>query len=158
GFGRIERVKEALETLRRQPWPRISHGHDDHAVRNILGGADQQIAQPVADVGHCFDSVHNQVEYDLLHLDSIASSKRQSVCQFCLKRDAVAQQLAPYHLDDLEDRLVDIQLSLPCWHLFDEVAYPANDVAGSITVPDDGIEGLSDLLQIGGVAAKEAQS
>jgi hypothetical protein len=42
--------------------------------------------------------------------------------------------------------------------LIDESAYAADDVAGSSTVLDDGTEGLPDLLQIRGVAAKPAQS
>ena len=51
---------------------------------------------------------------------------------------------------------------MPWRHLLDQGAYPADDAAGSIAVfndgIDDGIEGLPDLFQIRGVAAKPAQS
>src|SRR5882724_11724313 len=44
---RVERVEEAIETLRVQSRTRISHSHEN-AVRYILRGADQQIARPHA--------------------------------------------------------------------------------------------------------------
>ena len=42
-------------------------------------------------------------------------------------------------------------------HLLDERAYAADDVAGSISVPDDSIEGVPDFLLIRRIAAKPAQ-
>jgi hypothetical protein len=85
-----------------------------------------------------------------LQLDAIAANERQALCEFCLKRDVISQQFAPRHLDDLEDRVVDVQLIMPWRHLLDQGAYPADDAAGSNAVFDDGIEGLPDLFQIGG--------
>jgi hypothetical protein len=91
-----------------------------------------------------------------LQLDAIASNERQVLREFCLQRDAIPEQFAPRHLDDLEDRFVDVQRIMSWRHLLDEGADAADDVAGSIAVLDDGIEGLPDLVQIRGVAGGPA--
>jgi hypothetical protein len=60
--------------------------------------------------------------------------------------------------NDLTDRFVDLQAILPRGHIFDEGAYPADNVAGPIAVLDDLIEGVLNFLQIGRPVAKPAQS
>ncbi len=116
------------------------------------------MARPLADIAHRFDGVHNQIQDYLLQLDAIASNERQALCELCLQRDAIAQQLASCHPDDLEDRFVDVQLISPWRGLLDEGAYAADDLAGSIAVLDDRIEGLPDLLEIRGLHGEPAQS
>ena len=93
-----------------------------------------------------------------MQLNAITSNERQALRELCLQRDAIAQQLASRHPDDLEDRFVDVQLISPWRGLLDEGAYAANDLAGSIAVLDDGIEGLPDLLELRGLRGEPAQS
>jgi hypothetical protein len=135
---------------------------------------DQQIARPIADVGHRFDSVHNQVEAiccswmrsprmsGKFFASSVCSETpfRSSSLRVTSMTSRIVslfpEQFAPRHLDDLEDRFVDVQRIMSWRHLLDEGADAADDVAGSIAVLDDGIEGLPDLVQIRGVAGGPA--
>jgi hypothetical protein len=85
-----------------------------------------------------------------LQFDAIASNERQVLGEFCLQRDAIPQQFAPRHLDDLKDRFVDVQPVTSWRHILDQAAYAADDITGSVAVFNYSIEGLPDLLQIGG--------
>ena len=64
-FGGIERGEYVIDTLRIQPRARISHC-DQHPLRFIFSGADQQLSRPLVDSTHDFDSVDDQIENHLL--------------------------------------------------------------------------------------------
>ena len=93
-----------------------------------------------------------------MQLNAIASNERQALCELCPQRGSILEQFAPRQINDVEDCFVDVQLILPWRHLLTEGAYAGDDLAGSITVLDDSLEGLPDLMQIRGAAPKPAQS
>ena len=62
------------------PRPGIAHCYED-ATRLVLLGADRQLSQPLLDRAHCFDGVQDQVQNDLLQLNTIRLDIRQSFGQ-----------------------------------------------------------------------------
>ena len=112
GLGRVEGLEEALEARRSKARTRIPH-RDDYAVRPARGGADQQLSPPVADVAHRFDRIDDQVQDNLLELDSISLYERQALRELHLHRDGILHRLDTGQGNDVEDRLIDIQGILP---------------------------------------------
>jgi hypothetical protein len=111
-------------------------------------GADQQVSRAL-DPFHRFNGVDDQVEDHLLHLDPISLNWRQAPRELRLHRDVGAQRFASGQGDDPQDGFVHVQPTLTRWHLLDEVTDPADHLAGPLSVVDDTVEGLADLIQIG---------
>jgi hypothetical protein len=84
----------------------------------------------------------------LLQLNAVSLDGRQVVRKLDLERDAAPVQFAAGQGDDLENGLVDIQSILLRRHFLDECAYPADDLAGPLSVLDDPAEGLPRLVQV----------
>src|SRR6266542_1412871 len=59
-------------------YAKTAHGHEG-ATRSGLLGADHQPSRPRFDRAHGFDCVQDQVQDDLLHLNTIALDGKQSV-------------------------------------------------------------------------------
>src|SRR5256884_2873478 len=70
-LGGVEGVEQAVHTLRVQARAGILHS-DEHPARGVWPGADAQLARPLADTAHRFDSVEDHVQDHLLQLDAIA--------------------------------------------------------------------------------------
>src|SRR5215813_4504525 len=86
GLCGIERLENALNVRRINAWPGITYC-EAHAC-TVLRGANRQISLPV-NRSHCFDRIEDQVQNDLLKLNAIAMSGRQTIRQWSLNRDAI---------------------------------------------------------------------
>ena len=133
------------KTIRGQAWPGILH-RDQHAIRFGLSGGDEQLPRPFRRRVHCLDSVHYEVEDNLLQLYAIAFDERQILPKCRLCRRAVLLRFATGELDYLTDHLVYVHSVLPWRRFFDELTDAADDVAGAIGVLDDTAERLPALL------------
>ena len=76
---------------------------DEHGVRAISPGPDQQLSLSSAAAVHRFDSVEDQVEDHLLHLRAIALHAGQSRREVRVQRDAMSEHFTSGHGDHLED-------------------------------------------------------
>ena len=83
-----------------------------------------------------------------MQFDPISFDQRQALRELSLHRDAVLRRFATGELNHLADHFVDRQRILPGRRLLDEGTDPADDLSGSIAVPDDASERLPRLLQI----------
>ena len=70
GFRGVESLENALEMFRINTRPRIAHCHEDAICPGLLG-ADRQLSWPLLNRSHCFDRIHDQVQDDLLQLNTI---------------------------------------------------------------------------------------
>ena len=66
--------------------PGIAH-RDEDAICPALLGADQQLSHSLVDRAHCFDRVQDQVQDDLLQLNTITLDGTQPLRQAGLDRD-----------------------------------------------------------------------
>src|SRR3981189_3553696 len=115
----------------------------------MLIGTDRQLPAALADAAHRFDGVDDQVQQYLLPLYPISFDGRQVSRELRLYLDAVLQHFAAGQGQDIENRLVDLEIGLLRGRLFDEGTDPATDLADSVAVPDDPTERLPDLLEVG---------
>ena len=72
-------------------------------------GSDQQLPRPIVHVNHRVRGVAEQVQDDLLELDTVAGDVREIVGELRLKHDAVPLKLTQRQRDDLARGLVQIQ-------------------------------------------------
>jgi hypothetical protein len=70
GFRGVESLENALERFRIDTRPGIAHCHED-AICLALFGANRQRAWPLLGGAHCFDRIQNQVQDDLLQLNTV---------------------------------------------------------------------------------------
>ena len=73
-----------------------------------------------------------------------------------LQQSPAVAQFAAGQRYNFEDCLVDVQLIVQRRRLSDERAYPADEVAGSSTIPDDPVKCLTNLFQIWRLGTKPA--
>src|SRR5881628_423024 len=74
-LGRIEGVEQMVDALRVQSRPRVARG-DEHALRSIQTRANHELSWGVTGAAHSFDRVDDQVEKNLLQLDSVGQDER----------------------------------------------------------------------------------
>jgi hypothetical protein len=85
--------------------PRIAHG--DEAIRLPLLGADHQLSWPI-DRAHCLDRVQDQIQDDLLQLNTIPLNGKQLLRKPHPERDPMLADCASRQFDHLGDRLIEI--------------------------------------------------
>ena len=69
-LGGVESLENAIEVVRIDARARIAHGYENAAGPSLLG-ADRQLPWPHLDRAHGFDGVPDQVQHDLLQLNTI---------------------------------------------------------------------------------------
>ena len=87
-------------------------------------GADQQLSSSRLDGSHRFDRVQNQVEQDLLHLNTIPLNRKQPVRKSGPDRDTILADCASYQYNHLVDRRIEIETTLPRRRFLDVFADP----------------------------------
>ena len=90
---RVEGVEELVHAQRVDAQPGVPHGHT-HTVVVLSLGPDRQLPRAIGHLAHRFDRVEQQVQDDLLELDTIASDERKVVGKLCLENDAVPLKIA----------------------------------------------------------------
>jgi len=76
GFRGVESLENALEIFRTNPRPRVAYRHEDFLCL-ILFRADQQLSCSRLNRAHCLNRVQDQVQDDLLQLNTIALNGSQ---------------------------------------------------------------------------------
>src|SRR6516162_7660758 len=106
GLRGVEGVEDSIEMRRINAGPRIADSHE--GVCMALLGADQQLSYPFLNRAHCFSRVQNEVQQDLLQLNTIPLNGEQSVGKPGLDRHAI--------LDDCTSRqyhhLIDCRIKI----------------------------------------------
>ena len=74
--------------LRIDARPRVAH-RDEDAICPALLGADQQLTRPLVDRAHCFGRVQDQVQEDLLQLNTIPLNGSQPLRQAGLDGNSI---------------------------------------------------------------------
>src|ERR1700724_1722496 len=76
GFRGEEGLEDPLAILGGDAGPRVAY-RDEQPLRRARFGADHQLARVLIDAGHGLDRVHDQIQHDLLQLNSISVNRRQ---------------------------------------------------------------------------------
>ena len=97
---------------------------------------------------HRFDAIHDQVQQNLLQLNSVAQHRSISSGQVGLERDAVAPQLDSGERQHFSYDVVDIEPGQLRTGLLDERPQTANHVACARAVSHDARECVSRLIEI----------
>src|SRR5439155_460725 len=119
--------------------------------RSIQARANHELSWVVTGAAHSFDRVDDQVENNLLQLDSIGQDERQVVRfvqELSPHHDTVSVQLALRQSDDFTDCLVDVEPVLARRRLLREGSYTADDLTGTVGVGDRERGGSSGLFQV----------
>ena len=107
---------------------------------------------------HRFDAIHDQVDDDLLDLNTIRHDRRHSWLQLQPQLDILRGQLTLQQCRHLLDGYVDVQRQHPGIRLFHQATDSLNDISRTISVFDDPFYGPAHVIQIGIVMIKEAQA
>src|ERR1700686_4923489 len=142
------------------PWinPRagIAHCYED-AIRLVLLGADRQLSHPLLDRAHCFDSIQDQVQDDLQHLDTIRLNMRQSIRKARLDRDSIFDDYTLRQRNHVSDRLIKINTLLSRRSFLDVIPDAVEDLSSSIGIIYDAGERFADLAQIWRASVQEVR-
>src|SRR5580658_3596965 len=109
-LGCIEGFKESLHVSRCDAHARVLHCQP-HAVAFVFFGSDDQLSRTVINADHCVRSVLEQIEHDLLKLDTIACNPREIVGKLLAQDYAVFLKLLQAKRDDLACGLIQVNRS-----------------------------------------------
>jgi len=88
-LGCVERFEEPLGGIGSETNTRVLHGElDVFAIVDFR--FDQQLSRPVFDIAHRVRSAAQQIQDDLLNLDTVAFHRRQILGEFMPDQDPVA--------------------------------------------------------------------
>jgi hypothetical protein len=114
----------------------------------VLLGADEQCSRPLVDRAHCFDGVEDQVQNDLLQLNTISLNRKQPVRQAGPDRDSILGDCASRESNHLGDRVIKINAILSGRGFLDVITDPVDDVSSPIGIAHDTDERFPDLAQV----------
>ena len=86
---------------------RVPHGQA-HTIAVVPFGSDQQLPRTIVDAAHRVRGVAEQVQDDLLKLDTIAGDRRQVVGELRPQHHAVSLKLTQRERNHLSRRLVQV--------------------------------------------------
>jgi hypothetical protein len=156
GLRGVESLENALDMLRIDAQPGIANRNEDAIFLGLLG-ADQQLSRPRLDRAHCFDRIQDQVERDLLQLNTIPLNGKQPLRKTGLNRDSIFGDCASRQCNHLIDRLIKIKTVLSRRRFPDVVADAVYDVSGSIGIAHDTGKRFPDFAQLGRLPIQEIQ-
>src|SRR5215469_6329345 len=145
GLCGVEGVEDSIEMRRINARPGIAHGYESTCL--ILLGADQEVSYSL-NRAHCFSRVQNQVQQDLLQLNSIPKDRNQSIRKPGLDRNAIPLGHALRQYEHFVDRRIEIKAFLSWRRFLDLITHPSDDIVSSVGVPDNTIERYLGLIQI----------
>jgi hypothetical protein len=124
----------------------IAHRYED-ATRVVLLGADRQLSCPLLNRAHCFDSVQDQVQDNLLQLNAIHLNIGQPLGEAGLERDSIVDDCVLRQRNHIIDRLIKINPLLSRRSFLDVIPDPVEDISGSIGIIHDAGERFPDLAK-----------
>src|SRR5262249_43751558 len=114
----------------------------------VLLGADQPLPPPRLNRAHCFNGVQDQVQDDLLHLNAVAMNGKQAIREPGLYRDAIPDDYVSGQSNDLIDCPIKIKTLSSRGRFLDVITHPADDILGSVCIPDYTSERFPRFIQI----------
>src|SRR4029450_12270904 len=104
---RIESVEKLVHALTIEAGTSIAY-RQAHAISVFPFSSDQHLPWAIVHADHRVRGVAEQVEDDLLDLDSIAGDGREIGGELRLKNDPVSLKVTPRQRDDLSSGLIQI--------------------------------------------------
>jgi hypothetical protein len=99
----VESLENTLDIFRINTRPGIAHCHQDACV--VLLGADQQLSWPLLNRPHCFDRIQNQVQDDLLQLNTIRLNGKRPLRKVGIYQDSILGDCGSRQYNYFIDRL-----------------------------------------------------
>src|SRR5262245_59284151 len=107
-FRGVEGIEQRVLALWREAHAGVTNGQT-YAVAVLTFGLDPQVSRSIVHVDHRVRGVTEQVQDDLLKLDTIAGDVGEVVGEFRLQNDAISLKIVRRQRNDLSRRLVQIQ-------------------------------------------------
>src|SRR5712671_1378585 len=106
-FRRNERVEDTLDIFRIDTSSGVLHR--DHYTGFTRFGFHSQHSWSISHGIHCFGCIHDQVENDLLQLNTIAGYLRDGGKKFGVNRNLVTVQLISQEHHDFTNEVIDVE-------------------------------------------------
>jgi hypothetical protein len=106
---------------------------------------------------HCFDRIHNQVQHDLLQLNTIPLNGKRPLRKAGIHRDSILGDFTSRQYNHFIDRLIEIKTILLRRRFPNMVADAIDDGPGSIGIVHDTAERFPDLAQVRRLLVQEIQ-
>src|SRR6267142_4389472 len=79
-----------------------------HMITFVSFGSDDQPPRTIVDASHRVGGIHEQIQYDLLKLDTIAHDRREVVAKFDSRNHLASLKLSPRQCNYLSNSLIQI--------------------------------------------------
>jgi len=150
GFRGVERLENALEMFPINTRPSIAHCYEDAICLGLLR-ADRQLSWPLLNRPHCFDCIQNQVQGDLLQLNTISLNGKHPLSKVGVYRDSILGNFASRQYNHFIDRLIDIKTILSRGRFLDVITDSVDYGSGSIGIGHDTLERFLDFAEVRGL-------
>src|SRR4029078_4565709 len=135
-FGREEPVEDAIHVLRLDAASRILDSNHQICWASCLSFSPPHVFAAVYGP-HCFDSIHNQVQDDLLQLHAMGQYLGQFIVQMGADSDAMTVRLTMHQRDHFRNELFKVDKSPFFAVLLEHRPNAADHVSSPTSVADD---------------------
>jgi hypothetical protein len=104
GFGRIERLEEALQDVGRQPRPGVAH---HHVGKTGVAPNRRQRQRALFGIAHGLDAVADEVDEDLLDLHLVDQNLGNGGIEFEVRGDVAVRRVVQHHCERIPDDILD---------------------------------------------------
>ena len=101
--------------------------------------------------------IQDQIDDDLLQLNTIAPNGIQVGRETCANRDCVLLDRGPHHFSHLLNCFIEVEMAIPRWCFFDMIADAVDDSFAAVGIPDDTSERVPDLGHIWRIHVQKAR-
>ena len=157
-LGGVERFEEPIHALRVETHARILHASGAHD-RRLPFGSDHQLPRTIVDTAHRVRGVQEQVQDDLLKLDTIADDRRKVVGKF---RAAESPGFSAVQLNDsaITSRVASFRStgSIVGFLLAEQRAQSRDHVGRAVAVANRAPRGFARAVDIGRIGGQHPQT
>ena len=146
-FGGVEGFEQPLEILRIDTDAGILHAQT-HMIISFSLGSDQELPGAVLNTNHRVGSIAEQVQGDLLQLDTISDDGREVLGEFRTQNYPIPLKIAQRQRNHLSGGLVQIQRLQREFLLAKQSTQPRDHIRGAVAVAKGPPHGFARAVDI----------
>ena len=147
GLGCIERIEDPCYRVRVKPSSRIFNCYL-HLTRVNVPGGDHQFSRPLTYSAHRFETIHDQIQHDLLQLHPIAENRKDITRKPRSDHHALSPCLIPDNSEHFLDGFIQVQLFSRHSPLCGQGPNVGDHVSSALPIANDVPDSFTDFVQI----------
>jgi hypothetical protein len=129
-----------------------------HMITKVSFGSDYQLPRTIVYAAHRVGSIHKQIQYDLLKLDTIAGDRRQVVGKFDPRNHLASLKFTSRQRNHLSNGLIQVHRFGRRVPLAKKGAQSRDYLGRTVAIPNRALRGLARAIDVWRVGIQHPQT